>query len=71
VTRVRGLFQVELPLRRLFETPTVAALAVAMRAAEGTPGQSDKIARVLLRFKARKEQAPVPDQESRAGSAGR
>jgi acyl carrier protein len=49
VAKVRGAFQVELPLRRLFETPTVAAVAAAVAAAEGKPGQSDKVARILLR----------------------
>ena len=41
ISRVRDAFQVELPLRRLFETPTVAGLAegieVAMRAKRGLP----------------------------------
>jgi amino acid adenylation domain-containing protein/FkbM family methyltransferase len=49
VAKVRGAFQVELPLRRLFETPTVSAVAAAVAAAEGKPGQNDKIARILLR----------------------
>jgi hypothetical protein len=45
--------RVDLPLRRLFETPTVAALAERVRAAETRPGQSEKIARVLLRLQER------------------
>ncbi len=49
VAKVRGAFQVDLPLRRLFETPTVSAVAAAVAAAEGKPGQSDKVARILLR----------------------
>ncbi len=51
VSRVRGTFKVELPLRRLFETPTVAALAAAIVEGEATAGQSEKIARVLLRLR--------------------
>jgi acyl-CoA synthetase (AMP-forming)/AMP-acid ligase II/acyl carrier protein len=47
VARVRKAFQVELPLRRLFETPTIEFLATAVEAAEAKPGQSRKIARVL------------------------
>ena len=47
ISRVRGTFQVELPLRSLFDSPTVEALAAEIEAAETRPGQSQKIARVL------------------------
>jgi acyl carrier protein len=53
VARVRGTFQVELPLRRLFESPTIEALAAAVVAGEAKPEQSEKIARVLLRVQGR------------------
>ena len=41
VTRIRDAYQVQLPLRRLFDTPTVAGLAVIIREANG----ADKIQR--------------------------
>jgi hypothetical protein len=50
---VQGTFRVKLPLRRLFETPTVEALAAAVLAGEAKPGQSEKIARALLRLRER------------------
>ncbi|HEV8241012.1 MAG TPA: amino acid adenylation domain-containing protein [Thermoanaerobaculia bacterium] len=49
VSRVRQLFGVELPLRALFEAPTVAGLADAILAAETQPGRSEKIARAFQR----------------------
>jgi amino acid adenylation domain-containing protein len=64
VSRVRQTFQVDLPLRRLFETPTVAALAELVTAAETRPGQSEKIARVLLRLQERAGQAGPAAEEA-------
>jgi amino acid adenylation domain-containing protein len=57
VSRVAGTFQVEVPLRRLFEKPTVAELAAAVIEHESRPGQSEKIARALLRLEALSPQA--------------
>jgi acyl carrier protein len=51
VSRVQGTFRAKLPLRRLFESPTVAALAAAVIEGEEKPGQSEKIARALLRLR--------------------
>ena len=64
IARVRQMFQVELPLRRLFETPTVEALALAVEAAETRPGQSRKIARVLLKAKELRQRGPRGSQVS-------
>ncbi|HEV7668112.1 MAG TPA: amino acid adenylation domain-containing protein [Thermoanaerobaculia bacterium] len=50
-SKVAANFQVELPLKRLFEAPTIAGLEAAVLAGESRPGQSEKIARVLLRLK--------------------
>ena len=49
MSRVRQLFGVDLPLRALFEAPTVAGLADALLAAETQPGRSEKVARAFQR----------------------
>lgn len=52
IFRVRDTFQVDLPLRSLFEAPTVAELSLAMLAHEAKPGQTEKIAQVLKQIEA-------------------
>jgi hypothetical protein len=52
ITRVRGIFRVDLPVRVVFESPTIAQLAAVLGAKEVRPGQHEKIATLLQRVKA-------------------
>ncbi|MEO8564656.1 MAG: phosphopantetheine-binding protein, partial [bacterium] len=49
VSRVRETFQVEVPVRALFQGPTVAELALAVTALERKPGQVARIAELIQR----------------------
>jgi amino acid adenylation domain-containing protein len=51
ISRVREMFQVELPLRILFDATNVEELARAMLAYESKPGQMENIAKLLHKIK--------------------
>jgi surfactin family lipopeptide synthetase C len=47
VNRIRDVFRAELPLRSIFDSPTVAGLADALVANESRPGRTDRIAQMI------------------------
>ena len=50
VSRVRETLQVDVPVRVLFQHPTVADLATALAAQERKPGHVERIAQLVLRI---------------------
>jgi amino acid adenylation domain-containing protein len=60
LARVGALFSVDVPLRLLFEAPTVAAMADALRAVEPRPGHLDQVAAL------HRDVAAMSDDEVRA-----
>jgi hypothetical protein len=52
ISRVSSIFRVEVPLRRLFENPTVVGLSRFLVSCEAKPGQAESIARALKRMRA-------------------
>jgi surfactin family lipopeptide synthetase C len=49
MSRVMETFMIDLPLRTLFDSPTVAQLSQAIVTREEKPGRSERIARLLLK----------------------
>jgi len=52
VSRVRSTLQVDMPVRLLFQHPTVGALASALTSRERKPGQLERIAQLVQRVNA-------------------
>jgi acyl carrier protein len=50
VARLSEAFEFELPLRTMFESPTIAALAASMAQLEPAPGSLEGLAQLLLEF---------------------
>jgi acyl carrier protein len=50
ISRLKSSFKIDLPLRSLFESPTVAELAAEIVALEKQPGQAEKMAGVLQKL---------------------
>jgi acyl carrier protein len=57
VSRLRETFRVKVPVKSLFESPTIEGLSQTILANEAAPGQAEKIARALNKVRAISPQA--------------
>ena len=55
MSRVRLTFQLELPIKTVFDTPTVAGMGTIIEQNQTNPGSEDKIDRVLSEIEAMTE----------------
>ena len=58
ISRIRGIFQVDVSLRNFFEVPTIAGLSQIVVDKEAKPGQAEKIAMLLKSIEV------MPDEEA-------
>jgi amino acid adenylation domain-containing protein len=66
VSRLRKTFQVSLPLRQFFESPTVAAISQTLVAGEIKPGQTERVATLIKKV----ENLSTEDLEELVGEKG-
>jgi hypothetical protein len=69
LARLLTLFKIELPLVVVFQSPTIAEFAEALRAQESKPGQVDRIANAIRKVQQMSavEKAGLRQQRSAAG----
>jgi amino acid adenylation domain-containing protein/non-ribosomal peptide synthase protein (TIGR01720 family) len=66
-SRVRATLQVDMPVRLLFQHPTVGRLAAALKAADRTPGRLERVAQVVQRVNAMSLDEVRQTRTARAG----
>ncbi|HEY7862309.1 MAG TPA: phosphopantetheine-binding protein, partial [Thermoanaerobaculia bacterium] len=64
ISRLREAFGLELPLRILFETPTVEELALAIAQARAEQAAPDELARLLEEIEKESPAPPAPSRPS-------
>jgi hypothetical protein len=65
ISSIRYVFKVDLPISKIFEFPTIEGLGRALQADESTPGQMERIARVVQRIKSMSPDEKAKKLESR------